>query len=74
MLPIATGAWLPSPASSPRFPGGAFALNYGYGILKTGNVRKPAMTLATRKFTLAEYLAYHDGTDHRYELVEGELK
>lgn len=32
------------------------------------------MTLATRKFTLAEYLAYHDGTDHRYELVEGELK
>ncbi|UZQ54757.1 hypothetical protein OOK60_01350 [Trichothermofontia sichuanensis B231] len=32
------------------------------------------MTLATRKFTLAEYLAYHDGTDHRHELVAGELK
>jgi len=33
-----------------------------------------AMTIATKKLTLAEYLAYHDGTDNRYELVEGELK
>ncbi len=33
-----------------------------------------AMTISTQKLTLAEYLAYHDGTDNRYELVEGELK
>lgn len=32
------------------------------------------MTIATKKLTLAEYLAYHDGTDNRYELVGGELK
>lgn len=32
------------------------------------------MTLSTQKLTLAEYLAYHDGTDNRYELVEGSLK
>ncbi len=32
------------------------------------------MTISTQKLTLAEYLAYHDGTDSRYELVEGELK
>ncbi|WGV27929.1 Uma2 family endonuclease [Halotia branconii] len=27
----------------------------------------------TRKFTFAEYLAYNDGTDTRYELINGEL-
>jgi Uma2 family endonuclease len=31
------------------------------------------MTIATRKFTLAEYLSYNDGTDTRYELVDGDL-
>ncbi len=31
------------------------------------------MTLSTRKLTFAEYLAYDDGTDTRYELVNGEL-
>jgi Uma2 family endonuclease len=32
------------------------------------------MTIATtRKITLAEYLTYDDGTDTRYELVDGEL-
>jgi len=32
------------------------------------------MTIGTQKLPLAAYLAYHDGTDNRYELVEGELK
>jgi len=31
------------------------------------------MTITTKRFTLAEYLAYDDGTDRRYELVNGEL-
>lgn len=31
------------------------------------------MTTTTKRFTLAEYLAYDDGTDGRYELVNGEL-
>jgi Uma2 family endonuclease len=31
------------------------------------------MTIATQKLTFAEYLAYDDGTDTRYELVDGEL-
>ena len=31
------------------------------------------MTLATQKFTFEEYLTYKDGTDTRYELVDGEL-
>jgi Uma2 family endonuclease len=31
------------------------------------------MTTTTKIFTLAEYLAYDDGTDKRYELVNGEL-
>jgi len=31
------------------------------------------MTIATQKFTLAEYLTYDDGTDTPHELVEGEL-
>lgn len=31
------------------------------------------MTVATRKFTFEEYLSYEDGTDTRYELVNGEL-
>jgi Uma2 family endonuclease len=31
------------------------------------------MTIATQKLTFEEYLAYHDGTDTRYELVDGEL-
>lgn len=32
------------------------------------------MTISTQKLTLADYLVYHDGTDNRYELVEGELR
>jgi Uma2 family endonuclease len=31
------------------------------------------MTIATQKLTFEEYLAYNDGTDTRYELVDGEL-
>ena len=31
------------------------------------------MTIATQKLTLEEYLVYDDGTDTRYELVDGEL-
>jgi Uma2 family endonuclease len=31
------------------------------------------MTTIIKSFTLAEYLAYDDGTDKRYELVNGEL-
>ncbi|ABA24806.1 Protein of unknown function DUF820 (plasmid) [Trichormus variabilis ATCC 29413] len=31
------------------------------------------MTTAVRKFTLNEYLSYDDGTDTKYELVDGEL-
>jgi Uma2 family endonuclease len=30
-------------------------------------------TTVTKKLTLEEYLAYDDGTDNRYELVDGEL-
>ncbi|MGB7439588.1 MAG: Uma2 family endonuclease [Coleofasciculaceae cyanobacterium] len=32
------------------------------------------MVSTTKKFTLAEYLAYDDNTDRRYELVNGELQ
>ncbi len=31
------------------------------------------MTTATQKLSFEEYLAYSDGTDTRYELVDGEL-
>jgi Uma2 family endonuclease len=31
------------------------------------------MTIATQRFTFAEYLDHSDGTDTRYELVNGEL-
>lgn len=31
------------------------------------------MTVAIKKLTFAEYLKYDDGTDNRYELVNGEL-
>lgn len=31
------------------------------------------MTLTTQKFTLEDYLTYDDGTETRYELVDGEL-
>lgn len=31
------------------------------------------MTVAKNKLTFAEYLKYDDGTDTRYELVNGEL-
>lgn len=31
------------------------------------------MTIATQKLTFEEYLAYNDGTDTHYELVDGEL-
>ncbi|MEZ2313466.1 MAG: Uma2 family endonuclease, partial [Microcoleus sp.] len=30
-------------------------------------------TTATRKLTLEEYLVYDDGTDTKYELIDGEL-
>ncbi|CAN5775893.1 Uma2 family endonuclease [soil metagenome] len=32
------------------------------------------MTVTTQKLTFEEYLAYEEGTDTRYELVDGELK
>jgi Uma2 family endonuclease len=32
------------------------------------------MTTTTKKLSFAEYLAYSNGTDMRYELVDGELK
>ncbi|MEN9260340.1 MAG: Uma2 family endonuclease [Thermostichus sp. HHBFW_bins_43] len=32
------------------------------------------MTFTPTKLTLADYLAYHDGTDRRYELVDGVLR
>jgi Uma2 family endonuclease len=35
--------------------------------------REIAMTTTTRRMTLEEYLDYDDGTDTRYELVNGEL-
>ena len=31
------------------------------------------MVTTTQRFSLVEYLAYDDGTDRRYELVNGEL-
>lgn len=31
------------------------------------------MTIATKPMTFEEYLNYDDGTDTRYELVDGEL-
>jgi Uma2 family endonuclease len=31
------------------------------------------MTIATKRITIEEYLTYADGTDTRYELVDGEL-
>lgn len=31
------------------------------------------MTVTTQKLTFAEYLAYADGTNTRYELVDGDL-
>ena len=31
------------------------------------------MTIATKRLTFEQYLAYDDGTDVRYELVDGEL-
>jgi Uma2 family endonuclease len=31
------------------------------------------MTTTTRQLTFEEYLNYHDDTDNRYELVDGEL-
>jgi Uma2 family endonuclease len=37
------------------------------------NWREILMTIAVQKLTLKEYLAYEDGTGHRYELVDGEL-
>ena len=32
------------------------------------------MAVTTQKLTFEEYLTYEDGTDTRYELVDGELK
>jgi len=40
------------------------------GCIRTGEI---AMTTTTRRMTLEEYLDYDDGTDTRYELVNGEL-
>ena len=34
---------------------------------------KPMVTTNSTKITFAEYLKYDDGTDNRYELVDGEL-
>ncbi len=34
----------------------------------------PSSAIARQKLTLAEFLDYQDGTDNRYELVEGELQ
>lgn len=34
---------------------------------------KGFMTTAVKKLTLEEYLVYDDGTDARYELVDGKL-
>lgn len=31
------------------------------------------MTTKTRQVTFEQYLNYHDDTDNRYELVDGEL-
>ncbi len=31
------------------------------------------MTATSQRITFAEYLTYDDGTDTRYELVDGEL-
>jgi hypothetical protein len=31
------------------------------------------VTIATQRTMLAEYLIYDDGTENRYELVDGEL-
>jgi Uma2 family endonuclease len=42
-------------------------------VLTTGLESAIAMTTVTKKLTLEEYLAYDDGTDTRYELVDGEL-
>ena len=36
-------------------------------------IGKTTMTLATQRFTLDEYYNHTDGTDNRYELVNGEL-
>ncbi|MEO0378316.1 MAG: Uma2 family endonuclease [Cyanobacteria bacterium P01_A01_bin.17] len=33
-----------------------------------------SMQIATQRFTLEDYLAYEDGSDVRYELVNGELR
>jgi Uma2 family endonuclease len=32
------------------------------------------MTTTTKKLSFEEYLVYSDGTDTRYELVDGELQ
>jgi len=40
------------------------------GCIRIGEI---AMTTTTRRMTLEEYLDYDDGTDTRYELVNGEL-
>lgn len=41
--------------------------------LTTKSVKAIAMTIANQKLTLEEYLVYDDGTDTRYELIDGEL-
>jgi Uma2 family endonuclease len=58
---------------------GVLGFCYLYGdrrakIDRIGDRRDTTEMIATTKlFTLAEYLAYDDGTDKRYELVNGEL-
>jgi Uma2 family endonuclease len=49
--------------------GYASKLNLSKGNLSEGN----AMAVTTKPMTLEEYLNYDDGTDTRYELVNGEL-
>lgn len=41
--------------------------------LKIGFEKAIAMTTLTKKLTLEEYLAYDDGTDTKYEFVDGDL-
>ncbi len=44
----------------------------GEGELKLGNAMTTTPAV-TKRLTFEEYLAYDDGTDKRYELVDGEL-
>jgi Uma2 family endonuclease len=43
------------------------------GAVQTNNGGNEMVTTPTQKITFEEYLDYDDGTDNRYELVNGEL-